>query len=110
MVKGTRHLVLPYSIVLNDIRFASQPGVSNPADFRDLCIAAYDYLWDEGASNPRMMSIGLHPRWSGQPARTGAVRDFLTHAIQKGDTWFARRIDIAQYWLANYETFTARRT
>jgi peptidoglycan/xylan/chitin deacetylase (PgdA/CDA1 family) len=48
-----------------------------------------------------MMSIGLHPRLAGQPARTAALRAFLEHALGKGDVWIARRIDIAEHWWAN---------
>ena len=48
-----------------------------------------------------MMSIGLHPRLAGQPARTAALREFIEYALRKGDVWFARRIDIAEHWWAN---------
>ena len=50
-----------------------------------------------------MMSIGLHPRWVGQAARVNALREFIEYAQAKGDVWFARRIDIARWWLEHHE-------
>jgi allantoinase len=52
-----------------------------------------------------MMSIGLHSRWIGQAGRASALRDFLEYAHEKGDVWFARRIDIANWWLEHHEEF-----
>jgi peptidoglycan/xylan/chitin deacetylase (PgdA/CDA1 family) len=104
-VLGRRHLVVPYTIVHNDIRFALQ-GFPSPDDFFETCRAAFDELWREGGTRPRMMSIGLHPRLAGQPARTAALRKFLEYALGKGGVWFARRIDIAEHWWANEAEFT----
>lgn len=56
-------------------------------------------LWDEGADVPRMMSIGLHPRFSGQAGRASAVRDILAYAREKGEVWIATRREIAEWWL-----------
>jgi len=98
-VLGKRHLVVPYTVVHNDIRFPLQ-GVPSPVHFFETCRAALDELWREGASHPRMMSIGLHPRLAGQPARTAALRAFVEYARERGDVWFARRIDIAEHWWA----------
>lgn len=90
---GRHHLVVPYTLTTNDSRYVSD-GLS-PGDFVDYCVRAVDVLADEGATAPRMMSIGLHARWSGQPARASAVREILTHVIDRGDVWVARRVDIA---------------
>jgi peptidoglycan/xylan/chitin deacetylase (PgdA/CDA1 family) len=91
-------LVVPYTVVQNDIRFAQAQGYSSPTDFLDTCTRAFEYLWEEGAEAPKMMSIGVHPRWIGQPARTSALKDFLQYALAKGGIWFARRVDIADFW------------
>jgi peptidoglycan/xylan/chitin deacetylase (PgdA/CDA1 family) len=96
-----RHLVLPYTLTYNDVRYVSG-STGSPSDFLDYCIRAFDYLWEEGATHPRMMSVGLHARWSGQPGRTSAVRDFLRHAADRGEVWFARRRDIADWWHSHY--------
>jgi peptidoglycan/xylan/chitin deacetylase (PgdA/CDA1 family) len=104
-VSGTRHLVVPYSFVYNDSRFLPGQGYSDPTSFYDHCRRGLDYLWDEGATHPRMMSIGLHPRWIGQAGRASALRDFIEYALEKGDVWFARRIDIANWWIAHHEEF-----
>jgi peptidoglycan/xylan/chitin deacetylase (PgdA/CDA1 family) len=104
-VKGKRHLVLPYTFVYNDVRFLPAQGYSDPGAFLDYCRRGLDYLWEEGATHPRMMSIGLHPRWIGQAGRTGALKEFIEYALAKGGVWFARRIDIADWWLEHHEEF-----
>jgi len=101
-VDGVQHLVVPYSVVENDIRYVTPQGFSSPSDFASTCKATLDYLWEEGATHPRMMSVGLHPRWSGQPARAHALREFLQHARGLDGVWFARRIDIAEHWWSHY--------
>ena len=97
-VKGKRHLVIPYTMTYNDAKFGALPGYGSPADFADNLKRGFDQLWDEGASHPRMMSIGLHPRLIGQASRIHALREFLEHAATKGKVWFARRLDIANWW------------
>jgi peptidoglycan/xylan/chitin deacetylase (PgdA/CDA1 family) len=96
-VGGRPHLVVPYTLTTNDLRFVNGT-LGGPADFFDTCRRALDYLWEEGAECPRMMSIGLHPRWTGQPARASALAEFIEYAIGKGEVWFARRRDIAAWW------------
>jgi allantoinase len=105
-VKGTRHLVVPYSLTYNDARFVLAQGYSSPTDFADSLKRAFDTYWEEGTERPRMMSIGLHPRLIGQAARISGLKDFLDYALIKGGVWFATRIDIAHWWLAHYEEFT----
>ena len=51
-----------------------------------------------------MMSIGLHPRWAGEAGRTSGLREFIEHALELGDVWFARRLDIARWWLDHHES------
>src|SRR4029079_2347973 len=102
-VKGAPHLVVPYTLVYNDMRFTSGAHTS-PADFFETMRVGFDYLWEEGATSPKMMSIGLHPRLAGQPPRAAALRDFLEYAHERGDVWFARRIDIAEHWWEHHAT------
>jgi peptidoglycan/xylan/chitin deacetylase (PgdA/CDA1 family) len=97
-VKGKRHLVIPYTLTYNDAKFGVLPRHGSPADFVDNLKRGFDQLWDEGDTHPRMMSIGLHPRLIGQASRIHALREFLEHAGKKGKVWFARRIDIANWW------------
>jgi peptidoglycan/xylan/chitin deacetylase (PgdA/CDA1 family) len=103
-VAGRRHLVLPYSQVHNDARLISGQ-IGGPDAFASLLKRAFDYLWDEGADYPKMMSIGLHPRYIGQPGRASALKEFIEHALGKGHVWFARRDEIAAWWNANHESF-----
>jgi peptidoglycan/xylan/chitin deacetylase (PgdA/CDA1 family) len=104
-VKDKQHLVLPYTLVYNDGRFLTPQGVTDPSAFLDHCVRGFDYMWREGETHPRMMSIGLHPRIIGHAARASALREFIEHALGRGDVWFARRIDIARWWLEHHERF-----
>ena len=108
-VNGKRHLIVPYSFTYNDGRYVLAQGFSDPSSFFDQCRRGFDYLWEEGATHPRMMSIGLHSRWAGQAGRTSGLRDFIEHALDKGDVWFTRRIDIANWWNEHHEEFPMER-
>lgn len=97
-VSDQAHLVVPYSLTNNDLQ-----GDKSPHLFADYCKRAIDELWLEGSRGaPKMMSIGMHPRIMGQPARASALREVISHAREKGNIWFARRIDIANWWHDNY--------
>ncbi|WP_246136689.1 polysaccharide deacetylase family protein [Leekyejoonella antrihumi] len=96
-----QHLVLPYSFTFNDMRFAF-PGFADPMSFFTYLQMGLDELWEEGATSPKMMTIGVHPRWTGQPGRSLALRKFLDYARDKGDVWFARRSDVAEHWLNHH--------
>jgi peptidoglycan/xylan/chitin deacetylase (PgdA/CDA1 family) len=103
-VKGRKHLVLPYSMIYNDGRYQSGQ-FGGPDDFFALMRRAFDYLWEEGATHPKMMSIGLHPRWIGQAGRASALKQFIEYAQQRGDVWFARRNEIARWWIDHHASF-----
>jgi peptidoglycan/xylan/chitin deacetylase (PgdA/CDA1 family) len=99
-VEGRKHLVLPYSFDTNDMNFFGRQRFVTARDFADYVIAAYDRLWQEGASAPRMMSVGLHLRIIGRPARIGGLDTVLAHIRQRGGAWVARRDEIARHWIA----------
>jgi len=104
-VAGQRHLVVPYTKTYNDTRFVLAQGYSRPSDFFDTCRQGLDYLWDEGATHPRMMSLGLHARLMGQAARAASLRDFIEYALNKPGVKLMRRLDIANWWLAHHAEF-----
>lgn len=105
-VLGRRHLIVPYTEVYNDGRFIRGQGYGSPDDFFESCRQAVDELRHEGhAGFPKMMSIGLHPRWIGQAGRTHGLRNFIEYSLEKGDVWFARGLDIAQWWEAHHAEF-----
>jgi peptidoglycan/xylan/chitin deacetylase (PgdA/CDA1 family) len=97
-VCGRSHVVLPYAFDTNDMRFQNGGGFVFGEDFARYCIAAFDRLWEEGATVPRMMTVGLHLRIIGRPARIGGLIAFLDHVRKKGGAWFARRDQIARHW------------
>ncbi|MEM9781898.1 MAG: polysaccharide deacetylase family protein [Pseudomonadota bacterium] len=96
----TDHVVLPYAFDTNDMRFRPGGAFVQGEDFARYCIAAFDRLWEEGWKEARMMSIGLHLRTIGRPARIGGLEALLEHMTRKGSVWFASRRQIAECWRA----------
>jgi peptidoglycan/xylan/chitin deacetylase (PgdA/CDA1 family) len=89
----------------NDAKFSLPPSVGSPADFLDNLKRGFDTLWEEGATQPKMMSVGLHPRLIGQASRIHALREFIDYVQKKGGAWIARRIDIARWWHEHHASF-----
>jgi len=100
-VGGTRHLVIPYSLNNNDGKFSSGE-FGPPRELFEQLKYEFDMLYAEGASAPRMMSVGLHLRVAGHPARTKAVRDFVAYATSRPGVWFATRRQIADVWTEQF--------
>ena len=93
-------LVIPYTLVTNDARYLMSNGFASGADFFALLKDAFDLLWQEGERRPKMMSIGLHGRISGHPARAMALARFLDYVQGHDAVWVCRRVDIARHWMA----------
>ncbi len=100
--ESTPHLIIPYTLVNNDLSYLLPGGVSSGEDFFQLLKGAFDMLWQEGAENPKMMSVGLHGRISGHPARAVAVGRFLDYVQDHKGVWVCRREDIARHWMAEH--------
>lgn len=94
-------LVVPYSMETNDARFW-RGGLVSVSDFYEYLKDTFDCLYEEGRSHPKMMSVGLHCRIAGRPARSRAVERFLQYAKGFPGVWFPRRVDIARWWLEHY--------
>ena len=92
------HVVLPYAFDTNDMRFHNRGGFVLAEDFSRYCIDAFERLYREGERSPRMMSVGLHLRIIGKPARIAGLERFLAHVATRPGVWFARRDAIAQAW------------
>jgi allantoinase len=101
-VSGHRHLVIPYTLDTNDMRFATPQGFNSGDQFLAYCRDAFDVLYAEGESHPKMLSIGLHARIIGRPARFAALRRLIEHITAHDNVWVCRRADIARHWT---ETF-----
>ena len=93
-------LLIPYTLVTNDARYLMSNGFASGADFFALLKDAFDLLWQEGERRPKMMSIGLHGRISGHPARAMALARFLDYVQGHDAVWVCRRVDIARHWMA----------
>jgi allantoinase len=105
-VLGKPHLVVPYGLVVNDARYVVPQGFGSPEHFFETAKAHLDRLRADGDDVPRMMSVGLHPRISGNPARSDALARFIEYGQSLGDVWFARRIDIATTFAEQQPAYT----
>ncbi|ORV83796.1 allantoinase PuuE [Mycolicibacterium iranicum] len=102
-VAGRDHLVVPYTLDTNDMRFASPAGFSNGEQFYAHLRDAFDVLYAEGGEGqPKMLSVGLHCRLAGRPARARSLERFLDHVQSHEGVWLARRIEIAEHWHINH--------
>ncbi len=100
-VQGQPHLVVPYSQSTNDVKLGR--GVLGTADdFFQFCRDGFDMLYREGRTQPKMMSVGLHMRIIGHPARAAGLERLLDYVARHRDVWIARRIDIAEHWRATH--------
>ena len=100
------HLVVPYTLDCNDMRFALPQGYSHAEPFYQYMKDTFDALYAEGdpkgLDRPKMMSIGMHCRLLGRPGRIVALQRFLDHLDQHPDVWVCRRIDIARHWQSHH--------
>jgi allantoinase len=99
-------LVVPYTLDTNDMRFAAMQGFNSGTQFFDYLKDAFDVLYQEGdpdgLNQPKMLSIGLHCRIVGRPARAAALARFLDYVQGHDKVWITRRIDIAEHWHAHH--------
>jgi len=97
------HLIVPYTLDANDMRFATPQGFNTGNHFFDYLKDSFDVLYAEGdpggQNRPKMMSIGLHCRILGRPGRFRGLQRFLDHIERHSDVWVCRRIDIAKHWI-----------
>ncbi|MBR0795296.1 allantoinase PuuE [Bradyrhizobium jicamae] len=96
------HLVVPYTLDVNDMRFATAQGFNAGDQFFSYLKDSFDVLYAEGVTAPKMLSIGLHCRLIGRPGRIAALMRFIDYAASHPQVWFARRIDIARHWLRHH--------
>ena len=108
----TPHLVVPYTLDTNDMRFAAMQGFNSGTQFFDYVKDAIDVLYAEGDPNglnaPKMLSIGLHCRLIGRPGRFAALQRLLDYIQAKGDVWICRRVDIAKHWVNTHPALPLR--
>ena len=93
------HLVVPYALDTNDMRFTTAQGFNSGEQFYQYLRDSFDVLYKEGESRPKMLSVGLHCRIAGRPGRFAALQRFLDHVQSHDRVWICRRIDIAHHWI-----------
>ncbi|HNR61021.1 MAG TPA: allantoinase PuuE [Thauera sp.] len=96
------HLVVPYTLDTNDMRFALPQGFSHGDEFFEYLSDAFDVMYAEGEERPAMMSIGMHCRLLGRPGRFRALQRFLDHIEKHDRVWVCRRVDIARHWIERH--------
>lgn len=96
------HLIVPYTLDTNDMRFATPQGFNTGEQFFAYLRDAFDVLYEEGRETPKMLSVGLHCRLVGRPGRFRALQRFLDHIEAHDRVWVARRVDIARHWAQNH--------
>ena len=97
-----KQLIIPYTLDNNDMRFATNQGFNTGDHFYNYLKDSFDTLYEEGKTNPKMMSVGLHCRIIGRPGRIQSLRRFLDYVLKFDDIWICKRIDIAKHWIKNY--------
>ena len=97
-----KHLVIPYTLDVNDMRFATPQGFNSGDQFFNYLKDSFDALYLEGSTHPKMMSIGMHARILGRPGRIMAMRRFLEYVRTFHDVWFCTRKQIADHWYENF--------
>jgi len=96
------HLIVPYALDTNDMRFATAPGFSAAEPFFMYLRDAFDTLYAEGDERPKMLSVGMHCRLLGRPGRITALQRFIDHLERHDRVWVCRRVDIAKHWIASH--------
>jgi OHCU decarboxylase len=100
---GRAHLIIPYTLAANDMRFVTAPGFDNGEEYYQFLKDSFDVLYEEGRlGSPKMMSLGLHCRLVGMPGRFAGLKRFLDYIQGKDKVWIARRIDIARHWAQHH--------
>ncbi len=100
-ISSKKHLVIPYTMDTNDMRFVFG-GFNHSDEFFNYLKDSFDCLYEEGQTSPKMMNIGMHCRILGRPGRFQAIKRFLEYVKQFDDVWFCKRIDIANHWHKNF--------
>ena len=97
-----KQLIIPYTLDNNDMRFATNQGFNTGDHFFSYLKDSFDTLYEEGQTNPKMMSVGLHCRLIGKPGRIQSLKKFLDYVLKHERVWICKRIDIAKHWIKNY--------
>ena len=100
--KNKKQLIIPYTLDNNDMRFATNQGFNTGEHFFNYLKDSFDALYEEGKTNPKMMSVGLHCRLIGKPGRIQSLKKFLDYIQKHQNVWICKRIDIAEHWIKNY--------
>lgn len=102
-VQGKDHLIVPYTLDCNDMRFATAQGFNAGDQFFNYLKDTFDFLYEEGKTSAKIMSIGLHCRLVARPGRAQALAKFLDYLLGFNDIWVCQRLEIAEYWHKHHQ-------
>ena len=100
--RSVPHLIVPYTLDTNDMRFSLPQGFSHGDEFFEYLRDAFDVMYAEGEERPAMLSVGMHCRLLGRPGRFKALQRFLDHIGKHERVWVCRRVDVARHWIARH--------
>ena len=106
-VGGKPHLIVPYSLGPNDMKFG-RGTLGTAEDYFTYVRDGFDVLYREGRRHPKMMSLGLHLRLIGHPSRAAGLERALDYITKHSGVWICRRIDIARHWIATHPHSSSR--
>jgi allantoinase len=101
--RSKQHLVVPYTLDSNDMRFASPQGFNTADHFFQYLKDSFDVLYEEGSESPKMLSVGMHCRLLGRPGRIRALQRFLDYIERHDRVWVCRRVDVAKHWIKHHK-------
>ena len=101
IAEGRPHLVVPYTVTNNDLKWGTA-NLGSGEDFFTILREAFDFLYEEGREAPKMMNVGMHMRLLGHPSRASGLARFLDYVKSKRDVWVCRRLDLAKHWLKEH--------
>jgi peptidoglycan/xylan/chitin deacetylase (PgdA/CDA1 family) len=99
-VKGRDFVIVPYTINLNDIVQFERYNFDTTG-FEKQLYDEFEQLYEEAGRRRRQMSISLHDRIAGRPARVRALRRFIEYAQKKKGVVFMRKNEIAEIALTS---------
>jgi putative urate catabolism protein len=99
---GEPLLIVPYTLDVNDMRFATHQGFNTGEQFFTYLKDTFDVLYAEGERFPKLLNVGLHCRLVGRPGRLSGLARFIDYTKTFDRVWYCRRVDVARHWPAEH--------
>lgn len=93
-------VAMPYTLELSDLPMMVVHQHESRVWF-DRVVAQFDRLYAEGATQPRVMSMSVHPYIMGAPHRIGYFEAAYDHMFKRKDVWFTTAEEIYAWFQDN---------